>query len=104
MEYYRSPADCPNRDKLAKMTLQQAAEWALHSPSHCTEISRRAQIMAFYRLTSYQELAAFQAAIDGIECEPVTFASELTPIGEQLVIPGCERNLAPAAKQLSLFG
>ena len=32
------------------------------------------------------------------------YSAELTPVGEQLVIPGCERNLAPAAKQLSLFG
>ena len=31
------------------------------------------------------------------------YRSELTPAGEQLVIPGCERNLAPAARQLDLF-
>ena len=31
------------------------------------------------------------------------FHTELTPIGEQLVIPGCERNLSPKAKQLDLF-
>lgn len=30
--------------------------------------------------------------------------SELTPSGEQLVIPGCERNLATKAKQLDLWG
>lgn len=29
---------------------------------------------------------------------------ELTPAGEQAVIPGCERNLAPAKRQLDLFG
>ena len=33
----------------------------------------------------------------------VGYRSELTPAGEQLVIPGCERNLAPAARQLDLF-
>ena len=43
------------------------------------------------------------------ECEPVCSEefgevhTELTPAGEQLVIPGCERNLAPAARQLDLF-
>lgn len=38
------------------------------------------------------------AYLDGL------FATELTPAGEQLVIPGCERNLAPAKTQLDLFG
>ena len=33
----------------------------------------------------------------------VPYRSELTPAGEQLVIPGCERNLAPTARQLDLF-
>lgn len=104
MEYYRTRADCPSRAKLEKMTLQQAAIWALHSPSHCTEISRRAQIMAFYGVTADEELRAFQVAVDGLEPDPALFATELTPIGEQLVIPGCERNLSPAKKQLDLFG
>lgn len=102
MEYYRSPDDCPCRAKLANMTLQQAALWAMGSPSHCTEISRRAQIMAFYRLTPEQERMAFEAALDSLAEEP--FFSELTPIGEQLAIPGCERNLVPGKKQLDLFG
>ena len=31
------------------------------------------------------------------------YRTELTPIGEQLVIPGCEKNLAPGARQLDLF-
>lgn len=31
------------------------------------------------------------------------FPSELTPEGEQTVIPGCERNLSPKATQLDLF-
>ena len=34
----------------------------------------------------------------------VTFRSELTPEGEQLVIPGCERNRSKALRQLDLFG
>ena len=32
------------------------------------------------------------------------FRSELTPEGEQLVIPGCERNRGRVAGQLDLFG
>ena len=35
---------------------------------------------------------------------PLTFRSELTPEGEQLVIPGCERNRACVVGQLDLFG
>lgn len=30
--------------------------------------------------------------------------TDLTPAGEQFVIPGCERNASPKAVQLSLFG
>jgi len=37
------------------------------------------------------------------EAEP-TFRSELTPEGEQLVIPGCERNRSKTLRQLDLFG
>ncbi len=31
------------------------------------------------------------------------FRSELTPTGEQYVIPGCEKDHAPGIKQLNLF-
>lgn len=31
------------------------------------------------------------------------YNTELTPEGEQTVIPGCEKNLAPGTKQLDLF-
>ena len=102
MIYYRNPADCPSRDKLATMTLDQAAQWARAAGSHCMEVNRRAQIQAFFRITREQEEAAFDAAGSGRRAA-ATYASELTPIGEQLVIPGCERNLAPSAKQLDLF-
>lgn len=33
-----------------------------------------------------------------------TFTTELTAAGEQTVIPGCERNASPKARQLDLFG
>lgn len=32
------------------------------------------------------------------------FAAELTPIGEQLVIPGCERDKRSGPAQLNLWG
>lgn len=40
-----------------------------------------------------------------VDTKPVgpKFNTELTPEGEQTVIPGCERNLAPGTKQLDLF-
>lgn len=34
---------------------------------------------------------------------PRTYRTELTPAGEQAVIPGCERNASPRAVQLDLF-
>lgn len=36
------------------------------------------------------------------EIEPA-FRSELTPEGEQMVIPGCERDEAPGVQQRELF-
>lgn len=33
-----------------------------------------------------------------------SYRAELTPEGEQSVIPGCERNASPKARQLDLFG
>lgn len=35
---------------------------------------------------------------------PDRYRTELTPAGEQTVIPGCERNFAPGKRQLDLFG
>lgn len=40
------------------------------------------------------------------DCEDMLaepYSTELTPAGEQAVIPGCERNASPRAKQLDLF-
>jgi len=35
---------------------------------------------------------------------PRAYPSELTPIGEQLVIPGCERQPVAGNRQMNLFG
>ena len=42
--------------------------------------------------------------MDNIIHPPEPFRTELTPAGEQTVIPGCERNFAPGKRQLDLFG
>lgn len=34
---------------------------------------------------------------------PARFATELTPIGEQYVVPGCEKHVRQAGAQLKLF-
>jgi hypothetical protein len=43
-----------------------------------------------------------RAQLDANKASP-TFRTELTPAGEQTVIPGCERNASPKATQLDLF-
>jgi hypothetical protein len=85
MEYYRSPADCPNRDKLAKMTPRQASAWCMTASTHSGEISRRAQVQAFYGLTPTQERELYESVLD--EPYPEEPGAEGLP---QLVIPGAE--------------
>lgn len=51
-----------------------------------------------YNLTSMGE------AVRSVPCLNARYAAELTPAGEQHVIPGCERNASPKASQLDLFG
>jgi hypothetical protein len=41
---------------------------------------------------------------DAKATDAALFPVELTPIGEQYVIPGTERNASPRVKQLNLFG
>lgn len=53
------------------------------------------------RPTHWKQTADWETAWRLVDNPP---RSELTPAGEQLVIPGCERNLAPAKTQLDLFG
>jgi hypothetical protein len=42
--------------------------------------------------------------MEAIDFACPTYGTELTPEGEQHVIPGCERNLSPKVQQLDLFG
>lgn len=55
MIYFRCAADCPDRVDLALMTREETAAWAARASSHATEVSRRAQVQAFYGLTRAQE-------------------------------------------------
>lgn len=56
-------------------------------------------------LTDEEAAAAFQRTMPGWQIDPIgkPFRSELTPAGEQLVIPGCEQDQAPGVKQMDLF-
>ncbi|MDR9393970.1 MAG: hypothetical protein RI571_06535 [Roseovarius sp.] len=48
-----------------------------------------------------------RAVLDAIEARAEAgrgYRAELTAAGEQHVIPGCERNASPQARQLDLFG
>lgn len=59
-------------------------------------------------MTDAEAAATLQRILGkGWKAEPIerpTYATELTPIGEQLVIPGCEKQDRPTTAQLSLFG
>lgn len=54
-----------------------------------------------YEATGVYDTTAYQRAPWGLDDG---WPSELTPEGEQLVIPGCERNRAVTKGQLDLFG
>ena len=58
--------------------------------------------LPFYDETGVQDTAEYRQAPWGLDV--TDYASELTPVGEQLVIPGCERNRARTKGQLDLFG
>jgi hypothetical protein len=47
--------------------------------------------------------AMARAVMDPIDHKCLTYRTELTPAGEQMIIPGCERDAAPGVRQLSLF-
>lgn len=70
---------------------------------------RRADIFAesareawgrFHAMTGLKADAPFMLPA---RSQDTAYPTELTPAGEQAVIPGCERNASPRAKQLDLF-
>jgi len=50
MIYFPTPQSCPNRKYLETVTPDEAAMWAAKASTHCTEVSRLAQIETFYSL------------------------------------------------------
>ncbi|UYZ08588.1 hypothetical protein CFBP5507_06185 [Agrobacterium salinitolerans] len=50
MEHYAKPGDCPNRVKLAAMSVQEAADWVASATTHTTEVSRFAEFTTFFNL------------------------------------------------------
>ena len=101
---YRSPTDCPNRAQLATMTMQEASGWCMTASTHCAEISRRAEVMTYFGLTPTQERELYEATLDDRPYVPPAYPTELTPAGEQLCIPGTERQPVAGNRQLNLFG
>lgn len=69
---------------------------------------RLASVAISHTPSGIRETDSYRRAPRGLEEEnlPVeaTFRSELTPEGEQFVIPGCERNRSKVLRQLDLFG
>lgn len=72
-------------------------------PSRDMPLFRRlAALTRRYDEMGVQETTDYEQAPWGLDV--TDFASELTPEGEQLVIPGCERNRGRTVGQLDLFG
>lgn len=71
---------------------------------------RMNEICDAYEATGVYDTAAYERAPWGLEdADPAPAPScllttELTPEGEQFVIPGCERKRSKALRQLDLFG
>lgn len=79
-----------------------------HAEANAAENGHRANLAAWARELRADGERSSRAMFAKLEADrqtraAETYRTELTPDGEQLVIPGCERNLAPAARQLDLF-
>jgi uncharacterized protein YcaQ len=64
MHYFPTKTSCPNRNMLATMTKEQAADWASRAVSDCMEVSRLAEIETFFNLSRAETNALHAAAID----------------------------------------
>lgn len=62
MIHYPTPRDCPNRALLETMTREDAAMWAAKAPSHVSEVSRRAEVIAFFGMSREEEDMLFRVA------------------------------------------
>ncbi|ESZ63768.1 hypothetical protein NL532_00020 [Mesorhizobium sp. C120A] len=66
MIYFPTRSDCPNRAKLATMSVAEAATWAARASTHCMEVSRLAEVETFYNLTRAEAAAAHAAAVTAL--------------------------------------
>jgi hypothetical protein len=62
--YYRNKTECTNRAALANMTMHEASVWCVTASTHCTEVDRRAEVMAYFGLTPAQERELYEATLD----------------------------------------
>ena len=56
--------DCPNRFKLARMTMQEASAWCMEATDHRSEVGRRVEVMIYFGLTPTQERELYEATLD----------------------------------------
>jgi hypothetical protein len=71
---------------------------AIHWPTYNVNDGAHGGMPKTLRKLYERERDALRPILDG------NFPTELTPEGEQTVIPGCEKNAAPGIRQLELFG
>ena len=74
-----------------------ALDWYNARASFCAEMPDRGAILHGLR----NNLGP--TWLEGFKFPAAPYRVELTDAGEQMVIPGCERDLAPGVKQLDLF-
>jgi hypothetical protein len=88
------------------LAIATAADWAAHHDRRAAHFHAKADAATDWterdRLRACAHTNEDEARRIRIEFRPA-YRSELTPIGEQLVIPGCEQNAAPGKRQLDLF-
>ena len=97
---YRRAQKNPDSDlarNLWRYIARDSVEPLAQANAHRQNLTAWARELRAEAQRAWAKLHAEQAARNA------AFRSELTPAGEQLVIPGCERNLAPSARQLDLF-
>ena len=88
------------------MTSSTATFDAEPTPSGFFPRAETAEGQRTFRARLYPTHAAAKAAAPAalMAWQAEGYATELTPAGEQAVIPGCERNATPGPRQLDLFG
>ena len=111
---YRNGRGGPRRTKAKMHTDKIGAKFGLstygHQPlDHITGMMVLGSLNYIENPLEYaQQTVTSYLAGNGFSVAPLavrlkTYRTELTPAGEQAVIPGCEIDAAPSVRQLSLF-